>query len=771
MSSICLNMIVKDEAHIIASTLNNILNNIPITYYVISDTGSTDNTKEIIKNFFDSKNIKGEIFDDKWEDFGHNRTLALAHAYKKTDYLLIFDADDKFNGTFVLPSKLTEDSYYLKFGGYCNYKRILLVNNNIKWKFVGVLHEYITTLDNIPFKYETIDGNYYIDSGKSGSRSNDPEKYKKDAIILENAYYKALEQKDKVYIRYSFYCAQSYRDSNQKEKAIEWYLKRTTYDDWLQEVYYSYYMVGKLYYDLKQFQNAIYYWSIAYEVDDRYECLYEIISHFRKLNKFNLAFQYYKMIKTFDIKMNDKLFIYHNIYNYLLDIELILICYHINEPTIGFQSFQKLLSNKTLENHHRYIIINIFPQYLKYINNYDTKLIQLLCNNLKQLYINNKNISNNDILQFNNVINYYSKLHTNTKGLTLKSKENNINIFLSITSCKRYDLFEKTINSILTNWLDIEKIDYFMCVDDNSSKEDRTKMKKNYPFFNYYLKNENEKGHLSSMNIIWDKLNELKPTYWIHLEDDWLFFKPDIYVLKSVHFLKKYKDQNIHQILFNKNYAETLYNYNLVGGTIIDNNTDFLLHIKDEPNLNGSNSAYWPHYSFRPSMVLTETILKLGNYDSPETFFERYYANKYFNNGYKSAFFNEVTSLHIGKLTSEKNSDKPNAYYLNSTNQFNNTSHNIPNTKFIFQKINENYILLKGQDHYGDDIIYKPNLSIDEMINYAENNNNVICFNTIGYFKHSLNFDSLISFHDENKGIIINLKRLKEKYNINLIQT
>ena len=50
--TICLNMIVKDESHRIEKTLNNILDNIPITYYVISDTGSTDNTKEIIVNFF-----------------------------------------------------------------------------------------------------------------------------------------------------------------------------------------------------------------------------------------------------------------------------------------------------------------------------------------------------------------------------------------------------------------------------------------------------------------------------------------------------------------------------------------------------------------------------------------------------------------------------------------------------------------------------------------------------------------------------------------------
>ena len=42
--TICLNMIVKNESHIIESTLNNILDQLPIDYWIISDTGSTDDT-------------------------------------------------------------------------------------------------------------------------------------------------------------------------------------------------------------------------------------------------------------------------------------------------------------------------------------------------------------------------------------------------------------------------------------------------------------------------------------------------------------------------------------------------------------------------------------------------------------------------------------------------------------------------------------------------------------------------------------------------------
>ena len=54
---LCLNMIVKNEAHIIQETFDNLLKYLPIDYWVISDTGSTDNTKDLItfRNFIDNE--------------------------------------------------------------------------------------------------------------------------------------------------------------------------------------------------------------------------------------------------------------------------------------------------------------------------------------------------------------------------------------------------------------------------------------------------------------------------------------------------------------------------------------------------------------------------------------------------------------------------------------------------------------------------------------------------------------------------------------------
>lgn len=254
-------------------------------------------------------------------------------------------------------------------------------------------------------------------------------------------------------------------------------------------------------------------------------------------------------------------------------------------------------------------------------------------------------------------------LLTQYKKHIFKNKECPL-IFLSFTTCKRYDLFTQTMNSLLNHWLDIDRVDYWFCIDDNSSSEDRKQMEVNYPGIDYYWKTIDEKGHLKSMNIIWNKLNELKPKYWIHMEDDFLFFDKMNYVtcgLKGFSF-------HVKQVLFNLNYAETIEQYHIQGD--IKLNDEYSLHDYKKGTYHYPNQHYWPYYSFRPSIVDVDAILKLGDFTSPVTFFERYYADKWALH-YKSAFFNKITCLHIGKLTNQH--DKPNAYELNQMNQFHET--------------------------------------------------------------------------------------------------
>lgn len=58
-------------------------------------------------------------------------------------------------------------------------------------------------------------------------------------------------------------------------------------------------------------------------------------------------------------------------------------------------------------------------------------------------------------------------------------------IIVTMTTCKRLDLFEQTVNSFINCCQDRHLISEFFVVDDNSSDEDRKKMTELYPFIKF----------------------------------------------------------------------------------------------------------------------------------------------------------------------------------------------------------------------------------------------------------------------------------------------
>src|SRR5258707_10229496 len=119
--TICLNMIVRNEAPVIRRCLDSV---IPvIDPWVIVDTGSTDGTQQIIREHLGA--IPGELLERPWVNFAHNRTEALQTAFGRADYILVIDADETIecDAGFIMPH-LTADSYNveMRYGG-CSYLR------------------------------------------------------------------------------------------------------------------------------------------------------------------------------------------------------------------------------------------------------------------------------------------------------------------------------------------------------------------------------------------------------------------------------------------------------------------------------------------------------------------------------------------------------------------------------------------------------------------------------------------------------------------------
>lgn len=276
-------MIVKDEAHVLKRTLDCLLSHVKFDYYVVCDTGSTDGTQDLIKNYFTSKGIPGEVHQREWKNFGFNRSEAFSLAEGKSDYVFVFDADDYVHGKIDWPHKLDKDFYLFKFGPDFIYHRPLLFKNNLSWSFKCVLHEYAHS--PLASTNETIDGEYFLESGRSGSRNKDQkEKREKDIKTLEEAIREEPENE-----RYWFYLAEAYKDSEMYEKAVEAYEKRINLTGWDQETFFAFLQRANCLKALNRDSEAVvnaYLESFQFR-PQRIEGLYEIGKNFRINNQFH----------------------------------------------------------------------------------------------------------------------------------------------------------------------------------------------------------------------------------------------------------------------------------------------------------------------------------------------------------------------------------------------------------------------------------------------------------------------------------------------------
>ncbi|KLU63991.1 SPBc2 prophage-derived glycosyltransferase SunS [Desulfosporosinus acididurans] len=153
--TISLCMIVRNEESNIANCLESV-KGIP-DEIVIVDTGSTDNTKEIVRQYTD------QIYDFEWiDDFSAARNFAFAQA--RMDYILWLDADDILSEVdcqkfLNLKSNLTpfidavNMPYNLSFDEFgvvtYSFRRNRLVKRSSNFRWVGAVHEYIDVSGNI----------------------------------------------------------------------------------------------------------------------------------------------------------------------------------------------------------------------------------------------------------------------------------------------------------------------------------------------------------------------------------------------------------------------------------------------------------------------------------------------------------------------------------------------------------------------------------------------------------------------------------------------
>lgn len=338
--TVCLNMIIKNESKVITRCLGSLKS--IIDYWVIVDTGSTDGTQQIVKDFM--KDIPGELHERPWKNFAHNRNEALSLAEGKGDYILIIDADEVFDlePGFKFP-KLDKDYYLIMtdFAGM-NYYRNQLINNHIKWKWVGVLHEVL--MSDEAKTNGTIEGIKNV-VRTDGARSQDPDKFKKDARILEEAL-----KEDPNNTRTVFYLAQSYRDGGEHELALANYERRVRMGGWDQEVYWALLQVAILKEILaRPATEVVPAYLMAYKSrPQRAEALFRLANYYRRNENYVLGY----ITAAAGLRSplsNDVLFVERWVHEYGMQQECGICAFYLGKFEEAATLFQTILdTNKIL---------------------------------------------------------------------------------------------------------------------------------------------------------------------------------------------------------------------------------------------------------------------------------------------------------------------------------------------------------------------------------------------------------------------------------------
>ena len=253
MSKIHLSVLimVKNEKKRIHVTLESI-KNIVDTLFIL-DTGSTDETIEIIKTFCKENNIQLYLKQEDFVNFEVSRNVLLEYvnSFDFTEFCLLLDVNDELKGDKHLiklceKEKNTPNTGFLLIqewwsGHYDRYFNVRLIKAKKGWLFTGVVHEYISDKTNNVQPIKVDDNNIIIYQDRTKDDDKSMKRFSKDKELLLTEH-----KKNPTDTRTVFYLAQTFSCLNDIESAYIYYRLRGCMHGFVEEIFTSHLKCGDL---------------------------------------------------------------------------------------------------------------------------------------------------------------------------------------------------------------------------------------------------------------------------------------------------------------------------------------------------------------------------------------------------------------------------------------------------------------------------------------------------------------------------------------------
>ncbi|WP_329786971.1 tetratricopeptide repeat-containing glycosyltransferase [[Mycobacterium] zoologicum] len=478
--TICLSMIVRNEAHVVREVLDSVAPY--ISTWVIVDTGSDDGTQELITSHMAELGIPGVLHERPWVNFGHNRTEAVALAQGYADYIWVNDADDVLSGTPAF-SHLTDEIYRMRHGrrGGHIYWYPVLFRDGLQIRYEGVTHEYV----DAPSSWVTgnLGGDHLIEDRHTSFRNISGEKFTQDRDLLLNEVERNPEN-----VRATFYLARSYFDLGDYDNARKWFARRVELGGWVEEIYYSMLQIAQAMarsdMPWPDVQDA-YLRAWAFR-PNRGEALVEIARKYRLEEQYRLGHLFAECAAQIPLPEDDILFVDASLHLWRARDEQAICASQLGDHSEAMTLCRELIAVPDVPDEQR------------------------------QRIAKNRDFSVPALLET-------ASAYSGERVRQLATRAGDVTVSL-IAGPDRLAT-EQSLNSFLSCCLDLNRIRQFLVLPAGISAADRAVLAGRYPFIEFIEpaagEGITERGRLSG---------QIHGRLWLHLGAGWRFFAPERYL-------------------------------------------------------------------------------------------------------------------------------------------------------------------------------------------------------------------------------------------------
>ena len=393
-NKICLVMIVrdgaghvkteKDNAHlpVIIRALTSVVN--LIDSYCICDTGSLDETPQLIEEFMLEHDKPGYVLFKEWKNFGENKTYLLQQAYGKNfsqgaRYLMWLDTDETFlprraadayektnDPKALLTYATLEDREKLltfadhsleeanngiimlqTFNGFSQrYQRWQMARNNQQYTWELPAHEVFE-----PPEGATTGQAYYEGIINLARKEGDGPK---EGVSRNTTYIRWFkeweathEKTNRYYARNLFYLAQALEESGNLPEGIRYYKERLNYEGSYQEKYIARLRLSRIYKNVQALDEAIKHAEEAEKmVPNRLEAYLEHMYCLDTQKKFKEAYLVgIRGLQHGRLNPTD-LFVEYDVYDWKFMLHIMLMAHYSNNDVGAYNLAKKFMEEK-----------------------------------------------------------------------------------------------------------------------------------------------------------------------------------------------------------------------------------------------------------------------------------------------------------------------------------------------------------------------------------------------------------------------------------------